>query len=124
MVTPSSFMTPMTLELQHNEAMRKEVGYRLRVLLSREPASAPERLVQLVRELSKADRDLLGEDVLGPAGSVERTQAWVCGVFVQQEQYLRERLQDEPSGDGRDELERLLAKIEDTLRSEFGARRT
>jgi hypothetical protein len=110
----------MTPEPQHNEALRKEIGYRLGVLLSREQDSTPERLLQLLRELGEVDHDPIGRNAFGP--SSERIDGWLRALFAQQVQHLQERLQDEPNRYERDELERLLAKINDTLNSDLGTR--
>jgi len=112
----------MHLEPQHNEAMRKEIGYRLGVFLSREQEGAPERLLQLVRLLSEVDHDPVGENAFGPKASSERTDAWLRTLFVRQEQHLREQLLYEPNRYEPDELERLLAKIDDALNTELGMR--
>src|SRR5262249_53422701 len=100
----------MNPEPQHNEAMRKEIGYRLGVLLSREQDSTPERLRQLLRELGEVDHDPIGGNAFGP--SSEQVDGWLRALFVRQVQHLQERLQDESNRYQRDELERLLAKID------------
>lgn len=106
----------MNLEPQHNEAMRKEIGYRLGMFFSSKQASAPDRMLRLVDQLSRRlDHDAVGAETLNPEASTERTDAWLRAVFVQQEHHLQERLQDELNCFNRDELKRLLAKIDDTL---------
>jgi hypothetical protein len=111
----------MNLEPEHNEAMRKEIGHRLGMFFSNKQASAPDRMLQLVDQLSRLDHDTVSADSLNPEASIERTDAWLRAIFVQQEHHLRERLQDELNRFNRDELERLLAKIDDTLRGELGS---
>ena len=106
----------MNLEPKHNEAMRKEIGYRLGALLFRKQGRTPERLLQLIRQLSKADHDAIGEDTFGPKASVERTETWLRALFAQQELHLRMQLQAEC-----DELKRLLAEIDETLTRELGS---
>ena|SRR5215813_483892 len=110
----------MNPEPQHNEALRKEIGYRLGVLLSREQGSAPERLLELIRQLGEVEHDPIGRDASGP--SIEQVDVWLRTLFVRQVQHLRERLQDEPNRCERDDLERLLAKINHTLNSDLGTR--
>src|SRR5215813_5848555 len=110
----------MNPEPQHNEALRKEIGYRLGVLLSREQGSAPERLLELLRELGEVDDDPIDENTFGP--SIEQVDGWLRAVFIRQVQHLRERLQDEPNRYERGELERLLARIDDTLNSDLATR--
>ena len=112
----------MNPEPQHNEAIREEIGYRLSMLLSREQAGAPERLLQLVRQLRKMDQELADQDVVGPKASIERTDVWLRAILLEQKQNLQERLEYEPSQSKRDEFERLLASIDDTLSREFGMR--
>jgi len=111
----------MNLEPQHNEAMRKEIGYRLGMFFSSRQASAPDRMLRLVDRLSRLDHDTAGADKLNPNASIERTDAWLRAVFVQEEHHLREQLQDELNSFSRDELVRLLAKIDDTLKGELGS---
>jgi hypothetical protein len=111
----------MNLEPQHNEAMRKEIGYRLGMFFSSKQASAPDRMLRLVEQLGRQDHDTAGADTLNPKASIERTDAWLRAVFVHEEHHLRERLQDELNRFNRDELVRLLAKIDDTLRGELGS---
>jgi len=111
----------MNLEPQQNEAMRREIGYRLGVLLSRDQKSAPERLLQLIRQLSDRDHDLVDENAFATKASIEHTDTWLRALFVQQEQHLRELLRDEVNRYERDELERLLAKIDETLNGELGS---
>ena len=45
----------MNLEPKHNQAIRDEIGDRLRVLLSREPPAVSARLRTLLRRFDKAD---------------------------------------------------------------------
>src|SRR5689334_8377790 len=118
---PIPLFAIMNLESQHNEAMRKEIGYRLGMFFSSKQASAPDRMLRLVDQLSRLDHDTAGADSLNPEVSIERTDAWLRAVFVQEEHHLRERLQDELNSFSRDELARLLAKIDDTLRGDLGS---
>lgn len=111
----------MKLETRQNEAMRREIGYRLGVLLAREQKSTPGRLLQLIRQLSDKDQGPVDENAFRARASVEETETWLRTLFVQQAQHLRELLQDEASRYERDELERLLAKINETLNGELGS---
>jgi len=45
----------MNLEPKHNQAIRDEIGDRLRVLLSREPPAVAARLRTLLRRFDEAD---------------------------------------------------------------------
>jgi len=45
----------MNFEPMHNQAIRDEMGDRLRVLLSREPSAVPTRLRTLIRRFDEAD---------------------------------------------------------------------
>ena len=45
----------MNLEPKHNQAIRDEIGDRLRVLLSREPPAVSARLRTLLRRFDEAD---------------------------------------------------------------------
>jgi len=46
----------MDLEAKHNQAIREEIGERLRILLSREQPSMPDHLRPLLRRLAKMER--------------------------------------------------------------------
>ena len=50
----------MNLEPKDNQAIRDEIGDRLRVLLSRKPPAVPPRLLRLVRRFDEADRASVG----------------------------------------------------------------
>jgi hypothetical protein len=50
----------MNLEPKDNQAIRDEIGDRLRVLLSRKPPAVPPRLLGLVRRFDEVDRASVG----------------------------------------------------------------
>jgi hypothetical protein len=47
----------MDVEPKHNQAIRDEIGDRLRVLLSRDPPAVSPRLRTLLRRFDEADHD-------------------------------------------------------------------
>ena len=51
----------MNLEPKDNQAIREEIGDRLRILLSRESPAVPPRLRRLVRRFEEMDRALVGQ---------------------------------------------------------------
>ena len=64
----------MNLEPKHNQAIRDEMGDRLRVLLSREPPAVSARLRTLLRRFDEADHGSpafpgVGTQVAGSAGA-------------------------------------------------------
>lgn len=105
----------MNLEPLQNESIRKEIGYRLSMLLAQGQESTPKLLLELLRQLSSIDRDPINESSFGPKALIEHTDEWLRNLLLQQERQLRERLQYEPERQERNELEALLAKVAGTL---------
>jgi hypothetical protein len=64
----------MDLERKHNQAIREEIGQRLRGLLTPEPTKVPPRLRQLALRL---DQQSLGDHDSPPISADMPTPAWL-----------------------------------------------
>ncbi|WP_407176860.1 hypothetical protein [Bradyrhizobium sp. STM 3562] len=87
----------MDLDAKHNRAIRDEVADRLRTMLSREPSGIPPRLLQLA---ARARQEVVMTTV---------------AALLARKQELIQRLQQECEPEKRDEVERLLEKINTAL---------
>jgi hypothetical protein len=73
-------MRDLDLERRHNEAIRQEIGERLRALLSRDAADVPPRLRELVGRLDD-DRNLGGEAPNSNAPAVPRRSSIIDWLY-------------------------------------------